>query len=436
MNTLPIGALASILVLLILTSGFFSGSETALMSLNRYRLRHLANGGHKGAQRTAKLLERPDRLISLILLGNNFVNILASAIATVIALRLMGEAGIAVATGLLTLVILVFAEVTPKTFATRRAEQVAFFASAIYGPLMSALFPLVIAVNWISSVILRLLKAEPVDANAEHLSSEELRTVLNETAGMVPQRHREMLLNILDLGTVSVNEIMVPRNEIVGIDLSDPWEEVVREIGESPHSRLLVYRENVDDVVGFVYLRRMLDALRSGRITREYLESVVREPYFIPEGTTLTVQLLNFQRERRRIGLVVDEYGDIQGMVTLEDILEEIVGEFDNDPRVAPAEIRPQEDGSFIVDGTAQVRNLGKALNWQLPSEGPKTLNGIVLEHFENFPPEGAEFVFNGHPMTVLAVEGKRVQQVRIEPAVPDESEEESGSAVAAGNGA
>ena len=200
MNTLPIGALASILVLLILTSGFFSGSETALMSLNRYRLRHLANGGHKGAQRTAKLLERPDRLISLILLGNNFVNILASAIATVIALRLMGEAGIAVATGLLTLVILVFAEVTPKTFATRRAEQVAFFASAIYGPLMSALFPLVVAVNWISSVILRWLKAEPVDANEEHLSSEELRTVLNETAGMVPQRHREMLLNILDLG--------------------------------------------------------------------------------------------------------------------------------------------------------------------------------------------------------------------------------------------
>ena len=403
------------------------------MSLNRYRLRHLANGGHKGAQRTARLLERPDRLISLILLGNNFVNILASAIATVIALRLMGEAGIAVATGLLTLVILVFAEVTPKTFATRRAEQVAFVASAVYLPLMRALFPLVIAVNWISSTLLRLLKAEAPKEGDEHLSSEELRTVLNETAGMVPQRHREMLLNILDLGTVSVNEIMVPRNEIVGIDLADPWEQVVREIGESPHSRLLVYRESVDDVVGFVYLRKMLDALRSGRITREYLESVVREPYFIPEGTTLTVQLLNFQRERRRIGLVVDEYGDIQGMVTLEDILEEIVGEFDNDPHLAPAEIRPQGDGSFIVDGTTQVRNLGKALNWSLPSEGPKTLAGIVLEHFENFPPEGAVFTFNGHPMTVLAVEGNRVREVRIEPAVPDE-DDASGPSLAAGD--
>ena len=430
MNTLPIGVLAAILVLLIVTSGFFSGSETALMSLNRYRLRHLANGGHRGAQRTARLLERPDRLISLILLGNNFVNILASAIATVIALRLMGEAGIAVATGLLTLVILVFAEVTPKTFATRRAEQVAFFASAVYVPLMSATYPLVIAINWISSTLLRLMKAEAPSASAEHLSSEELRTVLNETAGMVPQRHREMLLNILDLGTVSVNEIMVPRNEIVGIDLADPWEQVVHEISNSPHSRLLVYRENVDDVVGFVYLRRMLDALRSGSITREYLESVVREPYFIPEGTTLTVQLLNFQRERRRIGLVVDEYGDIQGMVTLEDILEEIVGEFDNDPHAGPAEIQPQDDGSFIVEGTVQVRNLGKALNWTLPSEGPKTLNGIVLEHFENFPSEGAAFSFNGHPMTVLAVEGNRVRQVRIEPAVVED--EDGGSAMAA----
>ena len=433
MNTIPIGVLFAILALLILTSGFFSGSETALMSLNRYRLRHLANGGHRGAQRTAKLLERRDLLISLILLGNNFVNILASAIATVIALRLMGEAGIAVATGLLTIVILVFAEVTPKTFATRRAEQVAFVAARVYGPLMVATYPLVLAVNWISSVILRLLKAGEASGEEEHLSSEELRTVLNETAGMVPQRHREMLVNILDLGTVSVNEIMVPRNEIVGIDLADPWDDVVREIGESPHSRLLVYRENVDDVVGFVYLRKMLDALRSGRITREYLDSVVREPYFIPEGTTLTVQLLNFQREKRRIGLVVDEYGDIQGMITLEDILEEIVGEFDNDPQVSPAEIRPQDDGSVIVEGTAQVRNLGKALNWTLPSEGPKTMNGIVLEHFESFPPEGAVFTYNGRAMTVLAIDGNRVGQVRIEPATGDDENDDPPLAAGAG---
>ena len=418
MNSIPISILGAILVLLVLISGFFSGSETALMSLNRYRLKHQANNGNKAAQRTARLLENRDRLISLILLGNNFVNILASAIATVIALRVMGEAGIAVATGLLTLVILVFAEVTPKTFATRRTEQFAFIASAVYGPLMIVTYPLVVATNWFSSVILKLLKTEAMPEGDEHLSSEELRTVLSDAAGMIPQRHREMLVNILDLGTVSVNDIMVPRNEIVGLDLDDPWEEVLRNISESPHSRLLVYRENVDNVVGFIYLRKMMDALRTGKITRSYLEAVIRDAYFIPEGTTLTVQLLNFQREKRRVGLVVDEYGDIQGMLTLEDILEEIVGEFDNDPRISPAEIRPQPDGSFIVDGTAQVRNLNRSLNWSLPSEGPKTLNGIVVEYFESFPPKGAVFTFNGHPITILAVEDNKVQQVRIEPAI------------------
>lgn len=395
------------------------------MSLNRYRLRHQANNGHKAAQRTAKLLEDRDRLISLILLGNNFVNILASAIATVIALRLMGEAGIAVATGLLTLVILVFAEVTPKTFATRRAEQFAFVASAVYVPLMFVTYPLVAATNWLSSTILRLLNTAEV-SDDEHLSSDELRTVLSEAAGMIPQRHRDMLVNILDLGTVSVSDIMVPRNEIVGVDLDDPWDDVMKDISDSPHSRLLVYRENVDNVVGFIYLRKMIDAFRLGKINRAYLESVVRDPYYIPEGTTLTVQLLNFQREKRRVGLVVDEYGDIQGMLTLEDILEEIVGEFDNDPRIAPSEIRPQPDGSFIVDGTAQVRNLNRSFNWSLPSEGPKTLNGIVVEHFESFPPQGAVFTFNDHLFTILAVEDNKVQQVRIESTESDVLDEQS----------
>lgn len=433
MNTIPIGVLLTVLALLILMSGFFSGSETALMSLNRYRLRHQANNGNKAAIRTAKLLEQPERLISLILLGNNFVNILASAIATVVALRLMGEAGIAVATGLLTLLILVFAEVAPKSFAAKRAEKVAFFASGIYVPLMSATSPLVSAVNWMSTRVLKFFNIRLADADDEHLSSEELRTVLNETTGMIPQRHRDMLVNILDLGTVSVNDIMVPRNEIVGIDLEDPWEDVLALMTNSQHGRLLVYRESVDGVIGFVYLRKMLDALRSGTITRSYLESAVRDAYFIPEGTTLTVQLLNFQREKRRIGLVVDEYGDIQGLLTLEDILEEIVGEFDNDPQIAPPEIRPQGDGSYIVSGTAQVRNLNKTLQWNLPSEGPKTLNGIVLEHFENFPPQGATFMFNGHPMTVLAVEENRVKHVRIGPADDNADDEDPPDRLATG---
>ena len=423
MNAIPTGALFFILVLLVLISGFFSGSETALMSLNRYRLRHQANNGNKAALRTAKLLEQPERLISLILLGNNFVNILASAIATVIALRLMGEPGIAVATGLLTLVILVFAEVTPKTFATRRAEKVAFIASAVYGPLLIITSPLVYAINWISTRILKLFNVSA--ESDERLSSDELRTVVNETAGMVPARHRDMLLNILDLGSILVNDIMVPRNDIIGIDLEDPWEDILQQITNSPHSRLLVYRENIDEVVGFVYLRKMLDGMRMGNLTQSYLESVVRDAYFIPEGTSLTVQLLNFQREKRRVGLVVDEYGDIQGLLTIEDILEEIVGEFDIDPHITPPEIRPQDNGAFIVDGTAQIRNLNKALSWDLPSDGPKTLNGIVLEHFENFPQKGAEFTFNNHPMTILEVEDNRVTQVLIDlPINTDEDDE------------
>jgi len=426
LNAIPIGALFFILLLLVLISGFFSGSETALMSLNRYRLRHQANNGNKAALRTAKLLENPERLISLILLGNNFVNILASAIATVIALRLMGEPGIAVATGLLTLVILVFAEVTPKTFATRRAEQVAFVASAVYVPLLIVTSPLVHVINWISTLILGLFNVNAKTAKDERLSSEELRTVVNETAGMVPARHRDMLLNILDLGSILVNDIMVPRNDIIGIDLEDPWEDILQQITNSPHSRLLVFRENIDEVVGFVYLRKMLDGLRMGNLTQSYLESVVRDPYFIPEGTSLTVQLLNFQREKRRVGLVVDEYGDIQGLLTIEDILEEIVGEFDIDPHITASEIHPQDDGGFIVDGSAQIRNLNKALNWNLPSDGPKTLNGIVLEHFENFPQEGAQFQFNNHPITILEVEDNRVLQVLIDVAVTDDDDDET----------
>ncbi len=403
------------------------------MSLNRYRLRHQANAGNKAALRTARLLEQKDRLISLILLGNNFVNILASAIATVIALRLMGEAGIAVATGVLTLVILLFAEVTPKTFATRRAEQLAFFAARIYGPLMIITWPLVAGINVVSSRLLRLLGVTAEDHEQEHLSSDELRTVLNETAGMVPQRHRDMLVNILDLGTVSVSDIMVPRNEIVGIDLDDPWDDVVKQITESPHSRLVVYRENIDQVVGVIWLRKMLDTLRSGRITREYLELVTREPYFIPDGTTLTVQLLNFQRQKRRVGLVVDEYGDIQGLLTLEDILEEIVGEFDTDPQGTPVEIRAQADGSYLVDATTGVRALNRAFDWNLPSEGPKTLNGFVIEHFETFPDEGANFEFEGRVITIVSVAKNRVSQVRIGPLADAQTNSESRTSAESG---
>lgn len=414
MNDIPLGVLYGILALLILVSGFFSGSETALMTINRYRLRHLAKSGNKGAILASKLLEHPDRLIGLILLGNNFVNILASAIATVIALRTLGEAGIAVATGILTLVILVFAEVTPKTFATLRAEQVGFFAARIYTPLLKVLYPLVFVINQMTNFILRLMRISPDKAkNTDHLSKDELRTVVSEAGGLIPDRHQKMLVNILDLENVTVNDIMVPRNEILGIDLKDSWQDILTQIATSKHGRLLVYRESIDNVVGFIYLRKMLDVLRKKEIQQEHLETHIRNTYFIPENTPLTVQLLNFQRHKRRIGLVVDEYGDIQGLVTLEDILEEIVGEFTTDP-TPDLDIRSQPDGSYLVLGSTPVRQLNRILDWNLSINGPKTLNGVILERLEEIPEAGTVFPMESQSVEILAVADNMVQEVRI----------------------
>ena len=416
MNEIPLSVLFGILVLLILLSGFFSGSETALMTLNRYRLRHLAKSGNKSAQLAQNLLERPDRLIGLILLGNNFVNILASSIATVIALRLFGEAGIAIATGLLTLVILVFAEVTPKTLATLRAQQVAFFASHIYTPMMKVLYPLVWVVNVFVRQLLKLFNVSPDAANSEdNLDRDELRSVVNEASGMIPDSHQEMLVNILDLENVTVNDIMIPRNDILGIDLEDDWEDILAQIADTKHSRLPVYRESIDNVVGFIYLRKMLDVLRQKEIQREHLEARIRNTYFIPENTPLTVQLLNFQKQKRRIGLVVDEYGDILGLVTLEDILEEIVGEFTTDPDTS-LEIRPQTDGSYLALGSTPSRQLGRLLGWDTAANGPKTLNGLILERLEEIPQAGKIFRIENDAIEVLAVGDNMVQEVRITP--------------------
>ncbi len=418
MNDVPIGILLVSLVILIGLSGFFSGSETALMTLNRYRLRNLAKNGHRGAMKAAALLEKPDRLIGLILLGNNFVNILASALATIVAINIWGDKGIAVVTGVLTLVILVFAEVLPKTLATLKSENLAFFAAHIYTPLMKVAWPVVFLIN---SLVSKMLSYMGVDTkktnNSDKLNSEELRTVVDEAGDMIPARHQRMLLNILDLEKVTVDEIMVPRNEIGGIDLDDPWPKIVDKLSKSGHSRMPVYREDIDKVEGFLYLRRMLKLLKGEKLTQEYVESSVREAYFVPEGTPVTLQLLNFQQQKKRIGLVVDEYGDIQGLITIEDILEEIVGEFTSDPSQQDklSEIMLMQDGSYVVQGSISVRELNRELVWNLPTEGPKTLNGLVLEHLQNIPERGASFIVNGRPIEVTKVHGNVVQSARID---------------------
>jgi Mg2+/Co2+ transporter CorB len=414
LDDIPLGVLFGALFFLIILSAFFSGSETGLMTLNRYRLRHLARARHKGARRAQKLLERPDRLIGLILLGNNFVNILASSLTTVIALRLGGETGIAIGAGLLTLAILIFAEVTPKTLAALHPERVAFPAAFIYGPLLWLLYPLVWIVNIIANSLLKLFKIRREDSSADALSQEELRTVVLEAGAMIPKRHQDMLLNIIDLEKVTVEDIMVPRKEISGIDLEDEWETIAHQIANSQYTRLPVYRDNIDHVTGFIHLRKVLPLLKQERLDEEMLQSLIREPLFIPENTPLNRQLLNFQRERRRIGLVVDEYGDIQGLATLEDILEEVVGEFTTDPSASIRDYTAENDGSFLVNGTASVRDLNRDLNMELPTDGPKTLNGMVLEYLEDIPQPGTSLLLSGYPVDIVQTKGNLIKTLRV----------------------
>ena len=414
MDQIPLSALFGALAFLIILSAFFSGSETGLMTLNRYRLRHLVRARHPAAVRAQKLLERPDRLIGLILLGNNFVNILASTLTAVIAVRLIGEAGLVIGAALLTLVILIFAEVTPKTLAALHPERVAFPAAFIYGPLLWLMYPFVWVVNSIANALLKVIGVRPEESAADALSQEELRTVVLEAGAMIPKRHQDMLLNILDLEKVTVEDIMIPRKEVTGINLEDDWNTIVRQITSSQYTRLPVFRDSIDNVVGFIHLRKVLPLLKRNRLDKQTLESLIREPLFVPENTPLNRQLLNFQRERRRVGLVVDEYGDIQGLVTLEDILEEVVGEFTTDPLTSSRDYIPEEDGSFLVSGTTNVRDLNRALEMELPIDGPKTLNGLVLEYLEDIPEPGTSVLLAGYPIDIVQTKGNLVKTLRV----------------------
>ena len=418
MGEISTGLLFALLAILILISAYFSSSETGMMSLNRYRLRHLASQGHKGAKRVESLLERPDRLIGLILIGNNLVNILASAIATIIGMRLYGDYGVAIATGVLTLVILVFAEITPKTLAAIYPERVSYASSILLRILMKVLSPLVIMVNLITNGLLRLLGIRAEDSTGDPLSSEELRTVVNEAGSLIPRRHQDMLISILDLEHVTVNDIMVPRNEITGIDINDDWKSIVRQLTHSAHGRVVLYRDQIDEVVGMLRLRKAYRLmLEKNEFNKETLLRAADEVYFIPEATPLNVQLLKFQRNKERIGMIVDEYGDIIGLITLEDILEEIVGEFTTSmsPSLAD-EITPQSDGSYLIEGSANIRDINKGLNWKLPTDGPRTLNGLVLEHLEDIPESYLSIVVANHKMELIEIAENKIKLVKVHP--------------------
>jgi len=423
-----------ILGLLILISAYFSSSETGMMSLNRYRLRHLEKEKHKGAKRVSDLLKRPDRLIGLILIGNNLVNIAASAIATIIALRLSHQYGISddigvlIATIILTLIVLIFAEVTPKTLAALYPEKVAFPSSIFLTLLLKLLLPLVVAVNWITNGILMILGISSEQREQHSLSSEELRTVVNESGALLHERDQSMLMSILDLEKVSVEDIMIPRSELVGIDVNDDWKKIQKQLTQANHTRVLLYRDNIDDVVGYIHARDALKLLSKSQYTKATLLRAVREIYFIPEGTPLNIQLLKFQHARERLGLVVDEYGDIQGLVTLEDILEEIVGDFTTTQTPAPSDVVTlQPDGSYLVNGSASIRDVNKEMSWQLPTDGPKTLNGLIIEYLEDIPQSNLSVRIAGYPVEIVDASDNKIKTVRVMPEyfVDEESETE-----------
>lgn len=414
MNDIPLGVLFSILAVLIVLSGFFSGSETALMTLNRYRLKHLKEKGHKGARLASALIKRPDRLLGLILLGNNFVNILASAIATVIAMRLYGESGIAIATGLLTLVILVFAEVTPKTMAAIKPERFAFPAAFIYTPLLKLAYPLVWLVNLFANALLGLFGIRPEHHQGDSLNADELRSVVSEAEKFIPSKHADMLLSILDLENVYVDDIMVPRNEITGIDLNDDWKDIEKQIAGMQRTRVPVYRDSIDYTIGVLHMRKILSLMMRDELTLDNLKAQIREAYFVPAGTSLTRQLLNFQANRRRAALVVDEYGEIQGLITLEDILEEIVGQFTTDSPTRSAGIAKTDEGDYLIDGTTHIRDINRTLGWKLPADGPKTLNGLILEHLEMIPEPGISLKIGDYAIEITRTSKNAVQSARV----------------------
>ena len=393
------------------------------MALNKFRLRHLANDGHRGAKQAQKLLEKPDRLIGLILLGNNVVNILIAQLAAYIGYRWHGELGIFIATTILIFAILIFAELAPKTFAAVHNEKVAFPAAIIYTPLLVITYPFVWFVNLIANSLLKLFGVEVKENSLTSLTHEELRTVVNDEGTTISTEHQQMLLGVLDLEKITAEDIMIPKNEIIGINLEDDWDDIVTQLKNISYTRIPVYRNNIDNVVGFLHLRKFILKILDKDLEREDLEKVIREPYFIPEGTNLKKLLLGFQGNKRRLSLVVDEFGDIQGMVTLEDLLEEIVGEFTNDPATYDVEIHPQQDGTYLVDGSSHVRDINKALTWQLHDDGPKTINGLILEHFQSIPDAGTSVLIDGYPIEVVQIHNNAVRTVRMSPRLPQHDE-------------
>ena len=415
MNTFPTWAYYLVLALLILASAFFSASETALMRLSRYRLRHLARAGHRGARIAARLLERPDRILGVILLGNNTLNLFASSVATILALHYGGDRAVAIGTGVLTFAVLVFAEVAPKTLAALKPEPIAFGSSYIFIVLLRVFYPIVWVLNLCANGLLRLLGLHPESPEHAGITRDELRTLVLESSDLLARR-QQMLLGVLELEDATVEDVMVPRSRIEGIDIAAPWPEVLAQLRGSAHGHLPLYRERIEEIIGMLHVRDLLPSLAEDGLNAERLRTLAREPYFVPEGTSLARQLINFQRQNLRCGLVVDEYGEILGLLTLEDVLREVAGGLGTAGGDGLGDIVREADGGFLVPGYMGVRTVNRRLGWHLPMGGPRTVNGLVLEQLEDMPREGMQLEIGGHPAEIVDTSPSGVVVVRFPP--------------------
>ena len=419
MEDIPLYILLIILFFLLILSGFFSLSETSMMAINRYRLKHMAKQGHRAARLTTRLLDKTDRLLGVILLGNNLLNTASATLVAVIVAMLFGQDELALLIGTIcvTFAILIFSEITPKVIAAAYPERIALFASYILTPLLKILYPVVWFINLFVTGLLMLMRLKPKQSTTtQTISTEELKTLVLEGGHFIQKKHQSMLLNLFDLESITVDDVIVPRSQIEAIDLTVDDETIQEQLLTCHHTRLPVYRERMDNIVGIIHMRKVLNHMKSGPITADTLEKIMQKPYFIPSGTPLFSQLQLFEENKNRIGLVVDEYGEWMGLVTLEDILEEIIGEFTTHAPTHASTYQKQEDGSIIVEGSVLLRELNRKLDMQFPLDGPKTLNGLILEYLQDIPESGTGLNIAGYPMEILQVKNQAVKTVRIHP--------------------
>ncbi|MDG1229834.1 MAG: CNNM domain-containing protein [SAR86 cluster bacterium] len=411
MSEIPLWILLALIAFLVLMSAFFSGSETSMMAINRYRLKHLVKEKNKSAKRVSRLLERTDRLLGVILIGNNFTHTLSTALATVVAIRLWSDSAVLAVTVFMTIIMIIFAEVMPKTIAALKPESIAFPASYLLKPLSKLLSPLITLVSFVSNNVTKMMGINLDNTDKDELKPEELRTLL-QTSG-VPKRQEEMLMGIFDMDYLSVNDVMIPKNEIIGIDLNDEIEEILKQLQIIDFTYIPCYEDSIDNIQGFLSLNKKADFLGNKIQSKENLKAELREPLFVPENTPLYKQLANFQSSGRRVGLIVDEYGDIEGIITLRAILEIIVGEITTES-IEKMDIMPQADGTYLIEGNVMVREVNRRLEWELPTEGPKTLSGLILEEVQTIPDTNIGLTIGGYRIETVLIKDNVIKLAKI----------------------